>query len=154
MSSFSSVQKSDETNEVIDVESNIESEDEGQSLIASARPAEISQAKRTMLSNGDSELQAILMGDYGGILPCTFCDDIEVTLNLFADSTVVKTSVYNNPEVPRAPLIESGVYRQDSEQITIAYDNRATESYYIKDNHLLKMDNNKNVDDNHSLSRQ
>ncbi|MGP4951686.1 copper resistance protein NlpE N-terminal domain-containing protein [uncultured Psychrobacter sp.] len=127
----------------------VEVVEEGQSLIAAAKPDE---AQSSLPSS--NTLQATLMGDYGGIIPCTFCDYIEVTLNLFADGSVVKTSVYNNPKLARVPLVESGIYRQDDDKITIAYDNQHTESYHIEDNHLLMIDKNKNIDVNHALSRQ
>lgn len=144
-----------ETDGVPDLGSDTQSTDtlEAQSLIAVARPDDAAQAKHA-ISYDDSELQATLMGNYGGTLPCTFCDDVDVTLNLFADSTVLKTSVYNNPETPRAPLMESGIYRQDIARITIVYHNQAIESYQIQDNHLLMIDENQNVNHDHRLSRQ
>lgn len=140
---------SNDESELNDEADNVEVVEEGQSLIAAAKPDE---AQPSLPSN--NTLQATLMGDYGGIIPCTFCDYIEVTLNLFADGSVVKTSVYNNPKLARAPLVESGIYRQDDDKITIVYDNQHTESYHIEDNHLLMVDKNKNIDVNHALSRK
>lgn len=67
--------------------------DEGQSLIAAAKPEDGAQKRRTPMisgANNDSTLQATLMGDYGGILACSFCDNIDITLNLFADGSVIK----------------------------------------------------------------
>lgn len=136
------------------------SEDEGTSLIAAAKPDNVedrSQTHRTpMIShkNADSALQAILIGDYTGILPCTFCSGISVTLNLFADGSVVKTSIYENPEMPKLPLVESGVYRQDNTMITIVYNNKDIESYQIQDSHLVMLNADKTLNLDYTLSRK
>jgi uncharacterized lipoprotein NlpE involved in copper resistance len=94
------------------------------------------------------------MGDYGGIVPCVSCGSIDVTLNLFADGSVSKTSIYNNPESPRAPLLESGIYRQDNDTITIVYEEKKIETYHIQDNHLILMDEEKNPNNDYILSRK
>ena len=82
------------------------------------------------------------------------CDNIEVTLNLFADGSVLKTSVFNDaaPTVP--PLLESGVYRQDDDKITIVYERKNIETYKISDNHLIMMDTDANLNDDYTLSRK
>ncbi|WP_350561752.1 copper resistance protein NlpE N-terminal domain-containing protein [Psychrobacter sp. CAL346-MNA-CIBAN-0220] len=104
--------------------------------------------------SGDSTLQATLMGDYGGNLACSFCAGIGITLNLFADGSVLKTSVYNNPKTPHVPLIESGIYRQDNNTITIVYDKKKIEIFRIQDNHLVMLDENKKLNDDYVLSRK
>ena len=94
------------------------------------------------------------MGDYGGIVPCASCDNIDITLNLFADGSVLKTSVFNDEEPTNPPLLESGVYRQDDNKITIVYENKNIETYQIRDNHLIMMDADKNPNDDYTLSRR
>ena len=128
---------------------------EGQSLIAAANPSDNSRrAPMISAASSDSSLQATLMGDYGGVVPCASCDNIEVTLNLFADGSVLKTSVFNDaaPNVP--PLLESGVYRQDDDKITIVYERKNIETYKISDNHLIMMDADANLNDDYTLSRK
>ena len=105
-------------------------------------------------SNNESTLQATLMGDYGGIVPCESCSNIDITLNLFSDGSVLKTSVFNHAEPARAPLLESGVYRQDDDMITIVYERKNIETYHIKDNLLIRLDADKNPDDDYSLARK
>lgn len=146
-------QNSDRNN----ADSEMGSVDEGQSLIAAAKSGDVMHSRRTPMTSGtrtNSTLQATLIGDYVGMLPCLFCDDIDITLNLFADSSVLKTSVYNNPESPKVPLAESGVYRQDGNTITIVYENKNIETYRIQDNHLVMMDKDKNPDTDYTLSRK
>lgn len=132
---------------------------EGQSLIAAAKsdnPNPSIPAHRTLVEN-DSEnhaLQATLIGDYVGIYPCSFCSSISVTLNLFSDGSVAKTSIYHNPETPKLPHQESGVYRQDDVIITIAYDNKDVESYMIQDNHLVMMNEDDTLNADYTLSRK
>lgn len=131
--------------------------DEGQSLIAAAKTDDGAQTRRTPMISGarnESTLQATLMGDYGGILACSFCDNIDITLNLFADGSVIKTSIYDNPESPQVPLVESGIYRQDGNTITIVYENKNIESYRIQDNHLVMIDEDKKLDADYTLSRK
>lgn len=132
------------------------SNEEGQSLIAAARPTDNEQKRRSPMiaeQNPNSALQATLIGDYVGVWPCSSCDGISITLNLFADGSVVKTSVYRNPEFPRTPSIESGIYRQDNKLITIVYDEKYIESYEVQDNHLVMMsDGSPRID--YTLSRQ
>lgn len=131
--------------------------DQGQSLIAAARSDDNAHARRTQMFSGarnNSTLQATLMGDYGGILPCDFCDNIDITLNLFANGSVTKTSIYSNPESPKLPIVESGIYRQDGNTITIVYENKTIESYRIQDNHLIMIGENQQPDADHTLSRK
>lgn len=129
---------------------------EGQSLIAAAQLSNESNAYQiqTDSKSHSSALQATLMGDYGGMVPCSSCDNIDVTLNLFADGSVLKTSIYNNPETPRSPLLESGIYRQDNNKITIVYQQKQIEIYSIQDNHLVLMDENKSPNNDYTLSRK
>ncbi|MBH0094887.1 copper resistance protein NlpE N-terminal domain-containing protein [Psychrobacter sp. NZS113] len=129
---------------------------EGQSLITSAQPSNESNAYQTQTDSKShsSALQATLMGDYGGMVPCASCDNIDVTLNLFADGSVLKTSIYNNPKTPRAPLLESGIYRQDNNKITIVYQQKQIETYSIQDNHLVLMDENESPNNDYTLSRK
>lgn len=131
---------------------------EGQSLIAAAHSSNDAHTNQSLMSaapsNRSNTLQATLMGDYGGMVPCDSCGSIDVTLNLFADGSVTKTSVYNNPESPRTPLVESGVYRQDNDTITIAYQEKKVESYHIQDNHLILLEKDKNLSSDYILSRQ
>lgn len=131
------------------------SHEEGQPLIAATNLAD-STRRVPMISgsNNGSMLQATLMGDYGGIVPCDSCDNITVTLNLFSDGSVLKTSLFNHAEPARAPLLESGVYRQDDDMITIVYERQNIETYHIKDNLLIMMDADKNPDDDYTLSRK
>ena len=137
---------------------NLGDEDDGQSLIAIAKTDDTIRTRRTpMISakkGGDSVLEATLIGDYTGMLPCTFCDGIALTLNLFSDGSVLKTSVYENPESPRLPLVESGVYRQDDNTIIVVYEAQNIDMYRIQDNHLVMLDENKIPDADYTLSRK
>lgn len=129
---------------------------EGQSLIAAAQSTNDLHARQS-LSNSESPsstLQATLMGDYGGMVPCKSCANIDVTLNLFADGSVLKTSIYNQPKTPQAPLVESGIYRQDNNTITIVYEAKNIETYHIQDNHLILMDEDKKSNNDYILSRK
>ena len=143
------------------VESNLLSADskldivaEGQSLIAAAQSSNDVHQSLAYSKLNDSALQATLMGDYGGMVPCNSCDSTDITLNLFADGSVLKTSIYNNPKTPRVPLIESGVYRQDNDTITIVYEDKNIEAYHIQDNNLVLMDEYKNPNNDYTLSRK
>ncbi|MGP9688465.1 copper resistance protein NlpE N-terminal domain-containing protein [Psychrobacter sp. AOP22-C1-C5] len=131
---------------------------EGLSLIAATRASSDTYSSQSSMGaearSSSSTLQATLMGDYGGIVPCVSCGSIDVTLNLFADGSVSKTSIYNNPESPRAPLLESGIYRQDNDTITIVYEEKKIETYHIQDNHLILMDEEKNPNNDYILSRK
>lgn len=130
---------------------------EGESLIAAAKLDDNVQTRRApMISDPStgSELEATLIGDYVGILPCPFCDSVSVTLNLFADGSVLKTSIYENPKTPKVPLVEHGVYRQDSTMITIVYQDKSIESYTIQDNHLVMMSDNDTLNADFTLSRK
>lgn len=131
--------------------------DTGQSLISAAQPTDDTHARSAPMiseSNNDSALQATLMGDYGGMVPCSSCDNIDITLNLFADGSVLKKSLYNNAEPPRQPLLESGIYRQDNDTITIVYESKNIETYHIQDNHLVMIDEYKKPDNDYTLSRK
>ena len=94
------------------------------------------------------------MGDYGGIVPCESCANIDIILNLFSDGSVLKTSIFNHAEPARAPLLESGVYRQDDDMITIVYERKNIETYKISDNHLIMMDADANLNEDYTLSRK
>lgn len=136
---------------------NEKTEDAGQSLMAAAKSDDSSRARAApMISEqpDSNALQATLIGDYMGMLPCATCDSIAVTLNLFSDGSVLKTSIYNDADSPQAPIIESGIYRQDDDTITIAYDKNHLEIYHIQDNHLVMMDKENAPNTDHILSRQ
>ncbi len=131
------------------------SNEEGQPVIAATNLTDSTRrVPMISASNNESTLQATLMGDYGGIVPCDSCANIDITLNLFSDGSVLKTSVFNHAESARAPLLESGVYRQDDDMITIVYERKNIETYHIKDNLLIKLDADKNLDDDYSLARK
>lgn len=152
----SALQDAAQNNEQADADTSANA-DTGQSLINAAQPDDDTHTRHSpMISepNNNSALQATLMGDYGGIVPCSSCDNIDITLNLFADGSVLKTSLYNNAKPPRQPLLESGIYRQDNDTITIVYESKNIETYRIQDNHLVMMDEYKNLDDDYTLSRR
>lgn len=131
------------------------SPESGESLMTAAAPVDKSQSSRAPMiaeSNNSSSMRATLIGDYVGMLPCSFCDTIEVTLNLFADGSVLKTSLYQNPKTPRLPLVESGIYRQDNNMITIVYSDQRIESYRIQNSHLVLLDDNKAPDADYTLT--
>lgn len=143
----------DETN-VIDLTDDSEVI-QGQPLMATASSTKsTSRSPMISSSSSDSMLQATLMGNYGGVVPCSTCSSTNVTLNLFADGSVLKTSVFNEAETPQPMITESGVYRQDDDLITIVYEKKNIETYQIQDNHLIMMDENKNPDEDYALSRQ
>ncbi len=129
---------------------------EGESLIGAAKSDDAQTRRTPMISDNraSSELQATLIGDYLGILPCSFCESIAVTLNLFSDGSVMKTSLYENPKTPTVPLIEEGVYRQDDTLITIVYENKNIESYTIQDNHLVMMNDDNTLNADFTLARK
>ena len=135
---------------------NMDEVTEGQSLIAAAQFSNdaYKPSSATQSESKSSMLQATLMGDYGGMVPCIDCDSIDITLNLFADGSVLKSSSYHNPERPRKPLLESGIYRQDNDKITIVYESKNIEAYQIQDNHLVLLDKQDNPDNDYTLSRQ
>lgn len=132
------------------------SDSEGQSLIAAAKTdgSKRNHSSDTSADTRSNTLQATLMGDYDGMLPCATCDNIEVVLNLFSDGTVTKTSTFVNAKPARANLIEHGIYRQDQDIINIVFDNKDIETYLIQNNHLIMMDDNDMPSDDHILSRQ
>ncbi|MDN6307705.1 copper resistance protein NlpE N-terminal domain-containing protein [Psychrobacter sp.] len=130
---------------------------EGQSLIAAAQSSNDSyytppSSSDDSAASNYSSLQATLMGDYGGMVPCPSCDSIDVTLNLFSDGSVRKTSIYNNTARTREPLYQSGIYRQDDDKITIVYENENLEVYHIQDNHLVLMSADDTPDNDYTLS--
>ena len=130
--------------------------DAGQSLMAAAKSDDSASSRRApMISEQrNNTLQATLIGDYVGMLPCASCYSIAVTLNLFSDGSVLKTSIYDSPESPQAPIAESGVYRQDNDMITIVYEQDHLETYLIQDNHLVMLDGDKLPNANYTLSRK
>lgn len=145
--------------ETIDPNSNSDgtSSEEDESLISTAksdRKSSVDRSSSDATTTNDSQMQATLIGDYKGVMPCSFCSSTEVLLNLFADGSVVKTSIYDNPKEPTDSLIENGIYRQDDDKITIVYDDQRIESYIIQNNHLVLLDDNNIADDDYTLSRQ
>lgn len=147
----------DDDSESVAVADNITSTDDGNSLMMAAKPdsPDNIQYRRTPMisdANTDSELQATLIGDYVGILPCSFCSGITVTLNLFADGSITKTSIYENPTTPKVPLTEYGIYRQDNDTITIVYENDQIESYRIDNNHLVMLNDDDTLNTDYTLS--
>ncbi|WP_348654917.1 copper resistance protein NlpE N-terminal domain-containing protein [uncultured Psychrobacter sp.] len=133
------------------------SSEEDESLISTAksdRKSSVDRSSSDATTTNDSQMQATLIGDYKGVMPCSFCSSTEVLLNLFADGSVVKTSIYDNPKEPTDSLIENGIYRQDDDKITIVYDDQRIESYIIQNNHLVLLDDNDIADDDYTLSRQ
>lgn len=128
---------------------------QGSTRIAAAN-LDDSSTRSPMISaaKSDSMLQATLMGDYGGVVPCASCGSIDITLNLFADGSVLKSSVFNQTETLQSPLVESGVYRQDDDVITIVYEKKNIETYQIQGNHLIMMDEYKNPNEDYALARQ
>ena len=143
----------DQTAETISDDKSVSSE-EGQSLISAAKTDNNAYNQRSTTSRTDGMLQATLMGDYGGMLPCSSCDNIDVTLNLFADGSVTKTSIYKNAQPSKGPYVESGIYRQDVDKITIVYQKKHVETYLIQDNHLIMLDEANEPDDDYTLSRK
>lgn len=127
----------------------------GQSLLEAAK-IDDSSPKQTAKAETLSEntLHATLIGDFEGMIPCSFCEGITVTLNLFSDGSVIKTSVFEAPEMPKAPLSEAGVYRQDNNNIIIAYDDKSLESFEIQDNHLVMLGKDKKPNADYILARQ
>lgn len=131
-------------------------EDEGASLMDSANTGDSEKKQRSSMiaeKRADSALQATLIGNYIGVIPCSTCDEITLTLNLHSDGTVKQTSVYENSETAQFPLIETGVYRQDNDMITIVYDKENIDNYRIQGNHLVMLDANKQPHADYTLSR-
>ena len=144
------------TSSMADINDNTPVDDStGQSLMSVASTDAAVQRTPMISARGtDSTLQATLIGDYKGMLPCKSCDGINMTLNLLSDGSVVKTSIYENPVTPTAPLIESGVYRQDDNTIIVAYDDKNIEMYRIENNHLIMLDEHKKPNADYTLSRK
>ena len=128
----------------------------GRSLLASAQTDTLTSALNTpkaqLLEDSDS-LEATLIGDYGGTMPCANCERVDVTLNLFSDGSVAKTSVYQTSEDKPQSITLSGIYRQDADTITIVYEDQALESYDIEGNYLVRLNADDQPDDNYTLSR-
>ena len=133
------------------------SSEEDESLISTAksdRKSSVDRSSSDATTTNDSQMQATLIGDYKGVTLSLFCSSTEVSANLFADGSVVKTSIYDNPKESTDSLIENGIYRQDDDKITIVYDDQRIESYIIQNNHLVLLDDNNIADDDYTLSRQ
>ena len=131
-------------------------EDEGASLMDSAKTGDSEKKQRSPMiaeKRADSALQATLIGNYTGVIPCATCDELTLTLNLYSDGTVKQTSVYENSEIALPPLIEMGVYRQDNDMITVVYDQENIDNYRIQGNHLIMLDANKQSLTDYTLSR-
>ena len=131
-------------------------EDEGASLMDSAKTGDSEKKQRSPMiaeKRADSALQATLIGNYTGVIPCATCDELTLTLNLYSDGTVKQTSVYENSEIALSPLIEMGVYRQDNDMITVVYDQENIDNYRIQGNHLIMLDANKQSLTDYTLSR-
>lgn len=107
-----------------------------------------------LAADTDSMLEATIIGDYIGILPCTFCDGITITLNLFSDASATKTIAYDNPSTPKLPVVKSGIYRQDTNVITIVYEDKALETYYIQGSHLVMLKSGGSSNTDYTLSRK
>ncbi len=131
----------------------IEPDTGGQSLLAAAKIDDTDLAAINN-KNNDNTLHATLIGDYEGVVPCSFCESTTVTLNLLSDGSVTKISIFEAPEMPKEPTVQSGVYRQDDNKIIIVYEDKALESFEIQDNHLLMLDENKQPDADYILSRK
>ena len=146
----------DNSSEQAEADDTLDDTVEGQSLIAAAQSNNDTHMNdaASQTESQTSLLQATLIGDYGGMVSCDSCDSIDVTLNLFADGSVLKTSMHNNSTTSRAPMFESGIYRQDDNKITIVYENSSIETYRIQDNHLILMDDNKSPNNDYTLSRK
>lgn len=148
------VQKDAQETSTATVEQN---EDEGTSLIDAAKTNDSDKRRSSPMiaeKRDNSALQATLIGDYTGMLSCSTCDGITWNLNLHSDGSVRKTTVYTSPHTPQPPLVESGVYRQDNNMITVVYDKQNIETYSIQDNHLVRLDTNKKPDADYTLSRK
>lgn len=129
---------------------------QGQSLIAAAQSRHDTNAPSSLVDAElhSNTLQATLMGDYIGTVTCPSCDSINIALNLFSDGSVLKTSIYNNPKEPQPPLLESGIYRQDDDKITIVYADKHIETYQIQGSHLVLIGEDKTLNDDYTLSRK
>lgn len=139
-----------------DIDGDEDLEDEGTSLMDSTKTGDSEKKQRSPMiaeKHADSALQATLIGNYTGFIPCATCDEINLTLNLHSDGTVKQTSVYENSNVALSPLIETGVYRQDDDMITIVYDQENIDSYLIQGNHLIMLDTNQQPHADYTLSR-
>lgn len=137
------------------ISDNEDDNDVGLSLMAAAKSDDRSSRRAPMISEQQNNtLQATLIGDYVGMLPCASCDSIAVTLNLFSDGSVLKTSIYDQPESPQTPIAESGIYRQDNDMITIVYERDHLETYLIQDNHLVMLDDDKVPNADYTLARK
>jgi len=128
----------------------------GRPLLASAQSEEIEQlpdAYQVDSAESSYSLGATLIGDYSGTVPCRNCERVDVTLNLFSDGSVAKTSVYQNEADKPQSVTQSGIYRQDEHVITIVYDDQDLESYSIDGNYLVQLNANDLPNDDYTLSR-
>lgn len=128
----------------------------GRPLLASAQSDESEPLPNEyQVDNADSNysLGATLIGDYGGTVPCRNCERVDVTLNLFSDGSVAKTSVYQTEDDKPQSVTQSGIYRQDEHVITIVYDDQDLESYNIDGNYLVQLNANDLPNDDYTLSR-
>lgn len=145
------------TDEVETTDTTMQEDESAPSLLeaANANDEKLQTARSPMIAEkrDDSALQATLIGDYIGMLPCSSCDGITLSLNLYADGSIKKTSDYKNPQTPPLSLVENGIYRQDDNIITIVYEDKEIETYIIKDNHLIIMEN-KTPNADYTLSRK
>lgn len=132
-------------------------EDEGTSLMDSAKAGDNEKHQRSPMvaeKATDSVLQATLIGNYAGIVPCANCDEITLMINLYSDGTVKRTEIYENSATSQSPLIKTGIYRQDNNVITIVYNKDSIDIYRIQDNHLIMLDKSNKPNPDYTLSRQ
>ena len=149
--------KTSQAPDTVEVIERQESSDEGSSLMDLAESTASNKKTNSPMiaeKRADSTLQATLIGNYTGILPCASCEAIVVSLNLHSDGTVDKSSVYRNSEASQPTLLESGIYRQDDKVITVVYAQDAIETYQVQDNHLILLDANKVPKTDYTLARQ
>ena len=128
----------------------------GRPLLASAQSDErepLPNEYQTDNAESSYSLGATLIGDYGGTVPCRNCERVDVTLNLFSDGSVAKTSVYQNQGDKPQSVTQSGIYRQDEHVITIVYDDQDLESYHIEGNYLVQLNADDRPNDDYTLSR-
>ena len=129
---------------------------EGQSLIAAAQSNKNSYTDSSMeRSEANSDmLQATLMGDYGGMVSCSDCDSIDVTLNLFADGSVLKASNYHNSKESKHPYSNPVSTDRTMTKLLLFMKEEVSKTYHIQDNHLIRMDEYDNLDNDYTLSRK
>lgn len=81
-------------------------------------------------------LDAILIGDYAGILPTLHGSERRVILHLYADGTVEKLSFGVALDDTRF-VTDKGTYQQRGDIIYVQYDTQPAEQYHIFDNQLI-----------------